>query len=155
MPYSGGVTKRISDTYAARSTYAAAWVGAYWCYGFMDASDADLEWARKISDEYLSIREYFSCDLWPLENPGATHAAWCAMMYDRPEKGDGIIMIFRREESECTDALYETHLSGDYRFTDIDTGESLTVTDGRLRVNMPEKRNSKILRYEKLLGLTV
>ena len=147
VPYSGGVTKRISDTYAARSTYAAAWVGAYWCYGFMDADNADIEWAKKISDEYLSLREYFSCDFYPVENPGATHAAWCASRYDRPENGDGIVMIFKREESNCTDAGYNLGMTGEYIFTDIDSGESFVVTDGKLHVNMPEKRSSKILRY--------
>ena len=150
VPYSGGVTKRISDTYAARSTYAAAWVGAYWCYEYMKATDADLEWARKISDEYLSIREYFSCDFYPLENPGATHAAWCAFMYDRPEMDDGIIMIFRRGESNCTDAVYQLEINGCYEFTDLDSGEVTVVDDAKLHVNMPEKRSSRILRYRKI-----
>ncbi len=152
VPYSGGVTKRISDTYAARSTYAAAWVGAYWCYDFMEATDSDLEWARKISDEYLSIREYFSCDFYPLEDPGATHAAWCAFMYDRPEAGDGIVMVFRRENSNCTDAVYTLGTHGVYEFTDLDTGETIVVADGKLRVSMPEKRSSKIFRYQKKSG---
>ena len=116
----------------------------------MKATDADLEWARKISDEYLSIREYFSCDFYPLENPGATHAAWCAFMYDHPEMDDGIIMIFRREESNCTDAVYQFGINGSYEFTDLDSGEVTVVDDAKLHVNMPEKRSSRILRYRKI-----
>ena len=118
----------------------------------MEATDSDLEWARKISDEYLSIREYFSCDFYPLEDPGATHAAWCAFMYDRPEAGDGIVMVFRRENSNCTDAVYTLGTHGVYEFTDLDTGETIVVADGKLRVSMPEKRSSKIFRYQKKSG---
>ena len=38
-------------------------------------------------------------------------------------------------------------MTGEYIFTDIDSGENFVVTDGKLHVNMPEKRSSKILRY--------
>ena len=83
--------------------------------------------------EYRMLRPYFSCDFYPLENSGWSyaHGGWAAYRYDRPEAGDGIVMVFRRAGSNCELARYP--LEGldpgrVYTVTDIDSGETAEIS---------------------------
>ncbi len=160
LPYSGGVTKKKSDTYAARSTYSAAWVGAYWCYDIMSLDAGDLAWAKKISDEYLRIRPYFDCDFYPLEDSGYSEGGWSAWQYDDPEKREGVVMAFRREESACSRAelpLRGLDPSKTYLFEDIDSGAAAgysgrELLERGLTVEITERRSSKIILYRSMNG---
>jgi hypothetical protein len=112
----------------------------------------------KMCDEYRSLRHFFSCDFYPLENCGWSyeHGGWAAYRYDRPEEGDGMIMAFRRAGSNCTTSCYVLEgLQPDatYTVTDIDTGETTehcgkALTEQGLTVTIPEKYMSKILVYK-------
>ena len=155
LPYTGGVTKQKNDTYAARSTYSQAWVGAYQCYDTMTLAGEDLVWAKKISDEYLRIRPYLDCDFYPLENSGYSSSGWVAWQYDDPEKGEGVIMAFRRMNSTCTKAEFSLGgICADcmYEIEDLDTGDTTTVSgmeilEKGLEVVISERRSSKVLVY--------
>jgi len=78
-----------------------------------------------------------------------------ASQYDRPEKRDGIVTVFRRFLSPCETARFE--LGGiipgtTYSFEDADTGEILEIPADELAKNgfavaMPEKRSSRIYFY--------
>ena len=158
LPYSGGVTKQKNDTYAARSTYSQAWVGAYWCYDTMTLEGEDIPWAKKISDEYLRIRPYMDCDFYPLENSGYSSAGWAAWQYDDPEKGEGVVMAFRRANSSCSQADFTLGgICNDsaYRFEDLDSGEVCILKGSELlekglTVAISEKRSSRILVYSRI-----
>ena len=80
---------------------------------------------RQFTEEYRQVREWFACDFYVLENAGANNEGWCAVQYDRPEKGDGMVMVFRHEHSRCTEASYPLHLNptASYRFVDFNTHE--------------------------------
>ena len=80
---------------------------------------------RQFTEEYRQVREWFACDFYVLENAGANNEGWCAVQYDRPEKGDGMVMVFRHEHSRCTEASYPLHLNptASYRFVDLNTHE--------------------------------
>lgn len=155
LPYSGGVTKQKNDTYGARSTYSQAWVGAYWSYDTMTLEEEDIPWAKKISDEYLRIRPYLDADFYPLENSGYSQAGWTAWQYDAPERGEGVIMAFRRAGSSCTQAAFSLgglREEAEYRFEDLDSGEIQIISGAALQkkgfvLEIPEKRSSKVLVY--------
>ena len=161
VPCSGGVCKRMGDTYATRSSYAPAYVGSWWWTDRPDRPEPDaqkLAWMAKMCDEYRSLRHFFSCDFYPLENCGWSyeHGGWATYRYDRPEEGDGMIMAFRRAGSNCTTSCYVLEgLQPDatYTVTDIDTGEMTehcgkALTEQGLTVTIPERYMSKILVYK-------
>ena len=157
VPCSGGVCKKLGDTYATRSAYAPAYVGSWWWTDRPTPSEEGFAWMAKMCDEYRSLRHFFSCDFYPLENTGWSyaHGGWAAYRYDRPEEGDGLVMAFRRAESNCVTSCYPLEgLEPDrvYVVTDIDTKETAELTgqalmtDG-LTVTIPHKYQSKILLY--------
>ncbi len=150
LPYSGGVEKVKNDTYAARSCYASAFVGSWWWNGQIEVTDADLDWMAARCAEYIRLQPYLSCDFYPIENTGFSSCGWTVWQYDRPENKDGIVMIFRRKNSVCDHASFKIFgASGDapYTFTDIDSGEESSNSDGVLSVDMPTAYLSKIIRY--------
>ena len=114
-------------------------------------------WMAKMCDEYRSLRHFFSCDFYPLENGGWSyaHGGWAAYRYDRPEEGDGMVMAFRRAGSNCVTSSYVLEgldPNATYTITDIDTKETAeisgkTLVDAGLTVTIPGKRESKILLY--------
>lgn len=111
---------------------------------------------RQITEEYRQVREWFACDFYVLENAGANNEGWCAVQYDRPEKEDGMVMVFRREHSRCTEACYPLHLNptASYRFVDLNTHEIRELSAEELKqgfsVRIPNPRESRIITYTKI-----
>ncbi len=157
IPYSGtGNGFGIGDTYKARSCYSASFVSSYWGYEGMELTeDQPLEWVRQIRKEYKRVRPYFSCDYYPLTEVTSVDSSWAASQYDRPEKGDGIVTVFRRVLSPCETARFDLGgimTGASYSFEDADTGEIIKIgadelAEKGLVVAMPEKRSSKIYFY--------
>lgn len=159
VPCSGGVCKRMGDTYATRSSYAPAYVGSWWWTNRPTPSEENFAWMAKMCREYASIRHFFSCDFYPLENGGWSyaHGGWAAYRYDRPEEGDGIVMAFRRAGSNVVTSCYQLEgldMDATYVVTDIDTQESFdilgkTLVEDGLTVSIDNRYESKILLYKK------
>ncbi len=161
VPCSGGVCKRMGDTYATRSAYAPAYVGSWWWTDRPDRpepTEENFAWMAERCNEYRALRPYFSCDFYPLDNCGWSyeHGGWAAYRYDRPEESDGIVMAFRRAGSNGTTAQYPLEgLAPDktYTITDIDTKETVEIpgnilAEQGLTVTIPERYQSKILIYK-------
>lgn len=162
VPCSGGVCKQPGDTYATRSSYAPAYVGSWWWTDRPDRpepTDEVFAWMKGMCDEYRSLRHFFSCDFYPLENGGWSyaHGGWAAYRYDRPEEGDGMVMVFRRAGSNCVTSCYQLEgldIKAVYTVTDIDTKETWEIggrelVEQGLSVTVPNPRQSKILIYSK------
>jgi alpha-galactosidase len=62
-------------------------------------ADFPFDWGKKILDEYLTIRDFYYGDYYPLTSYTQDQAAWLAWQFDRPEQGDGMVQLFRRAES--------------------------------------------------------
>ncbi|NLE14029.1 MAG: hypothetical protein GX628_10200 [Clostridiales bacterium] len=158
LPYNGCTTKTKGDIYAARSTYSSAWGGAFWNAGFQTMDEADLELARDIVEEYKRIRPFFSCDYYSLGSNVYDPSAWTVWQYDRPEKGDGIILAFRRAKSPCASANFIPGGIAErksYEFHDRDCDTKLILTSEELlRNGLPiaigQKRASKLIEYRVL-----
>ena len=159
MPYSGTGTGRLYDEYRMRSSYAAALTSNY----FYTESDPYAEtpekvaFLRKYSDEYLRVRPYFSEDFYPLTEYSDKLDTWCAWQLDRPSEGDGIVQIFRRENSPYETASFSLRAidkSASYRFTDADGGEFTVsgkeLSENGLRISVNEKRKAKLYFYKKI-----
>lgn len=154
LPYTGCTTKTKADTYAARSTYASSWGGAFYNAVFQTMSESDLKWAKKTVDEYKEIRKYFSCDFYNHGTETFDKAAWTVWQYDDSGK-EGIIIAFRREKSphcEANISLKGIKKDFTYEFTNTDSGEVFTISGEKLfedgfTIRLNEKYSSVIIKY--------
>ena len=151
FPYIGCTTKTKGDIYAIRSSYASSWGGAFYNAIFQSMDEADFAWAKQVTDEYRSIRRYFSCDFY---NHGASvfdDTSWAIFQYHDPDTDSGILMAFRRARSPFDSvSLSLKGLAKDcaYRFASTDGATEGEFTDN-LTVSLPERRSSIILHYER------
>lgn len=126
--YSGSGAGRIrNDAYHIRSCYAGAMTTNY-TYSERDDFPADsgqIEWMKKYFDEYLSVRDYFFADMYTLTEKPFGNEVWCAVQYNRAEKCDGLLTIFRRSKAPYDSAIYKLRgLDAEkrYFFRDLDGG---------------------------------
>ena len=157
MPYSGTGTGRICDLYHIRSAYSAS-LGTNYAYSERDAFGDDPEKIRLIrhfTEEYLKLRPFYSEDFYPLTQFSDKEDVWCAMQFDRPEKNDGIVQIFRRDKSPYNSAVLRLgNIRGNsaYTFTDIDDGSSFVRTGKELaergfEIEIAHEHTAKIFMY--------
>lgn len=157
MPYSGtGTGRTVGDTYRFRSAYAPALATNY-MYSEKNpviTDRTDLEWIKKCTEEYLKVRPYLSCDMYPLIIPNADTAGWLAVQYDRPDENDGVLQVFRRENSPYPVAhlkLESLKMGEKYILTDADDGNKVEFTGGtELKIEISEKRTAKLYFYKKI-----
>lgn len=156
MPYSGTGTGREYSEYRIRSAYDYSMTA---CHSFSE-TDAycDTEekalLLKKYAEEYLKLRRYFAEDYYPLTQLSERSDAWCATQFDCPEGNDGIVQVFKREESPYETAvfhLFAVKKDKEYLFSDLDGGE-FTVTGEELikngfRVTIHEKKKAKVYMY--------
>jgi alpha-galactosidase len=133
-------------------------------------ADFPYEWMRNMVAQLKLVRPYYYGDYYPLlpcsENsdcatdPSKERSAafeWAAWQFNRPEQGDGMLQIFRRDESDVTAEdlrLRGLDPSANYEITDLDTKLPRTIS-GRdlmqqgLHVEIKEKREAAIVIYKK------
>lgn len=150
LPYNGCTSKTKADTYAIRSSYSSSWGGAFYNAIFQEMSEEDFVWAKKITEEYRSIRKYFSMDFYNHGSKIFDDTAWTVWQYHDPDTDSGIIMAFRRENSPFDTVKIELRglSEGERVFTSLNDGE---VSEGNstITVTLPEKRSSAIIEYRK------
>jgi alpha-galactosidase len=150
FPYIGCTSKTKSDTYAIRSSYASSWGGAFYNAIFQSMDESDFAWAKRITDEYRSIRRYFSCDFYNHGSSVFDDTSWAIFQYHDPASDSGIVMAFRRASSPfaCVEVAPTGLTDGAYyRTVNLNDGSESTFSE-RLSITLPEKRSSVILRYE-------
>ncbi|MBE6931022.1 MAG: hypothetical protein E7463_12175 [Ruminococcaceae bacterium] len=157
LPCTGTGCGNLYDEYRVRSSYAAAMM-TYHTYLERDDyySGNKAAFIGKYMREYLSVRPYFYEDFYPLTKITNNTDAWSAAQFDRPAMGDGIVQVFRREDSPFETAVFTLGgISADktYRFTDLDDGRSVSIRGEELcadgfRVTIKERRKAKIYRYQ-------
>lgn len=157
MPYSGTGSGRSYDEYRIRSAYAAALTTNY-SFSEREAfcdTEEKVDFIKKYTEEYLKVRPYFSEDFYPLTELSEKLDVWCAMQFNRPQKNDGIIEVFRRENAPYETACFMLRgidESADYLFTDADGGEfrlnGKELAENGIKITVPEKRKAKIYFYK-------
>ena len=159
LPYHGTAPQRPYDLYRARCSYESALATSY-SYSenekFCDTPEK-VELVKKVCNEYLMLRPYFSEDFYPLTGVTSMPDVWSAVQFDRPSENDGILQIFRREKSPCISAVFELYAideNAEYTFTDIDDNSQFTISGKELKENgfgieIKKKRTAKIFIYKK------
>ena len=154
MPLSAGPVWR-ADPYFWRSANVAGPI-VYWD---LRREDYSVEQCRLAVKEARELRPYFLGDLWHLTANTTDPHVWAAYQYHRPEEDDGFACLFRRGDCPYpmmdmslrgvgADARYEVRYFYGYELarTDVRSGEQLRG----LRVEIPEKRRSLLLRYRRV-----
>ncbi len=159
MPYSGTGAGRVwCDTYRIRSAYSGAMVTNHIYTENMplEKDPERIAWLRKYLNEYLSVREYFYEDFYPLTDSVMARLSWCASQYNRPEIGDGIVQVFKRENSPFVKASFK--LRGldpekTYEVRDADGGSwqysGRQLAEG-FSVTVKEDRTAKLYFYKSI-----
>lgn len=159
IPHSGASIGPHYDVYSLRSSYASG-LAVKHAYTVKESFDDEkkLSWLAEYLKEYLDLRPYFTADFHALTEPSGSDDVWSAVQFDRPEQGDGIVQVFRRERAPYTQAIFTLagiDENGEYSFTDIDSSEETHISGAELAehgfcVSIAEKRTAKIYRYRKV-----
>lgn len=160
IPYTGlGYGPTLGDLYSWRSAYASGitvrtWehVDPEWEVG---ASNEPFDWAKKYFDEYMSVRDYFSKDYYPLLPPSKENTTWQASQYIDPDTEKGIVIAYRRAMCPCETVHLEVkgfNPEKTYVFTDEDTGKMFRKSGKELLsegidITLKEKRSSALIKF--------
>lgn len=120
------------------------------------ATGVPVEMAKQRADEVKRLRPYWLGDYYPLLPVNTDETQWCAMQFNRPEEGDGMVLLFRRPESgyvtaELTlrgleaNATYEVVWEDEGR-TELRTGAELA----RLRATVEERPAAVLMTYRRV-----
>ena len=60
-------------------------------------------WGKRVLDQYVALRHLYYGDYYPLTSFSLEQTAWLGWQYDCPERGEGMLQVFRRKDS-----LYES-----------------------------------------------
>ena len=111
---------------------------------------------RRMLEESKSLRPLALGDYYPLTEINSSEQNWCAWQYDRPDLGQGYVMVFRRSKSPFVSARLALHgldPDADYVLTNADTQESKTVNGailaGGYQIDLPKPATNLFLTYRK------
>jgi alpha-galactosidase len=140
------------DDYSFHSAMASAL-----CLGW-PAEDPkfDTTRARLLCERYRQVRRLFNKDWYPLTPYSLDPSAWLGVQFNAPEDHEGVILVFRREQSpqpELRVSLRGVDPKSSYELTWQCTGRKETVQGASLRdgylIRLPEKRSSALILYRK------
>jgi alpha-galactosidase len=154
FPYHGSGLGE-SDPYWFRSCiFPASRVG--W-----DTRKPDLDYAllRRMVAEFHQVQPYLLGDYYPLTAYSQQEDTWVAWQYDQPEEGEGLVQVFRREDSPYEVARFKLRgldPATRYSVTDLDKPEAVQQFGGReltergLPITLPAPRSAGLLTYQRL-----
>jgi alpha-galactosidase len=141
------------DTYGVRTCFALLLGVDY----DIRRDDVDFALLRKLTAEWREIAPNYYGDFWPLTQWSYALDTWIAWQFDRPDEGQGVIQIFRRQESPYETARFKLRgldPAATYRLKDFDK-EGTTEFRGRdlmekgLLVTMEKAPQAAVITYEK------
>jgi alpha-galactosidase len=153
MPYYGS-GMYPGDVYWYRSCiFPASRVG-------LDTRKKDQDYAllKKMMTEFHEVEKYLLGDFYPLTSHSLALDVRAAWQFDRPEMGEGIVQVFRRDESPYETARFRLRglePEAVYRLKDFDHAQR-TEARGRdlmetgLPISLPQRRSSCIVRYQRV-----
>jgi alpha-galactosidase len=135
VPISSGVAS-FPTPYSMRSGYSPG-LNTQWhiFQRKIDDKDFDFEEARRLLDEYKSVRECFYGDYYPLTEYSLSHENWMAWQFHRDDVAQGLVQVFRRKDSPYQAARFKLHglePDADYIVTDRDSKRETTKSGRNL-----------------------
>jgi alpha-galactosidase len=154
VPFQGtGTGSGAISPYLLRSTLITSFTA---CFD-VRRKDLDYDLIRRVLGQWRRYAGYYFGDYYPLTPYSLDPSLWMAWQFDAPEKDEGMVQAFRRGESVYEVARFK--LRGldpvaRYTFTNLDSGESQTLT-GRelleigLAVAIADQPGSAVITYAK------
>ncbi|MBI2844438.1 MAG: hypothetical protein HYX78_13670, partial [Armatimonadetes bacterium] len=138
------------DDYSFRSVMASSL-----CLGWIaDAPDFDLERAKKLVNRYREVRHLVIGAWYPLLLDHRDLTSWSASQYHRPDLNEGMILVFRREESPIKTIQAQLHgldANATYELTSDNTAEKTRAKGSELmkgfEITLPERHMSDLIQY--------
>ncbi|MGQ9607827.1 MAG: NPCBM/NEW2 domain-containing protein [bacterium] len=140
------------DNYSFHSTFASSL-----CLGWIaDASDFNAELGKKMLDLYLETRHLLIGAWYPLLPYSRDPMAWMASQYHRPDLQQGIILVFRHNESPYRTveiSLHDLDPMAKYSLIYTSSGEKISINGASLMtsfiVTLNDKCSSELIIYSK------
>lgn len=146
-----------SSEYDFRSSMSTSMV-MFWDIHSSGSSISEMQACMR---NFKRLRPYYYGDYYPLTETEniLRNDRWLAYQLNRPEKGDGIIMAFRREK--CEDNSLQVKLKGmdknaSYELLDEDSGEKMIKKGEELgrgiTLSRGEKKKSVLISYKQVIN---
>jgi alpha-galactosidase len=113
---------------------------------------------RRVLGQWRHYAECYLGDYYPLTPYNLDPTLWIAWQFDLPEKGEGIVQVFRRHQSVYETARFKLNgLDEDARYliADLDDDTSVLELTGRelmshgVPVSVLEQPGDRVLTYRK------
>ncbi len=151
VPYYGSGVY-ATDKYSTRSYYMP-------CFGVAADVRANADWpaVRRAYDECRKVAPYMLGDYYPLMPYNLQKDRWIAWQFDCPEKGEGMVQAFRREESPYESVRLKLHgldPNAVYTLTNFDAAGTTEMTGsellhGGLPIAIKEQPGAAVITYKK------
>lgn len=141
-------------------------VRSHMCPSFcvcVDARKEGIDWNlyRSLVNQWREVSDSMLGDYYPLMPYNLADDCWMAWQFDRPEQGEGMIQVFRRNTSIYESARLKLHgldPAGQYEVTDLDTNKSKTVSgrellDQGLLVEIAQQPAAVLIKYKKISSM--
>ena len=162
LPFQGSddSTAPIGDDYMFFSMMATGCMFGptspeYGFFLFRGPTDEETAWFKRNFDMAKRMRPYFMGDYYPLCEPiGPEETVWCAWQFDRPDLGEGVVEVFRREKASADTFRLEVQgldASAQYRLVHFD-GRTETISGdvfGRYEAKLAKPRSFDLIFYRK------
>lgn len=152
LPYYAGCFGKYDDPYMFRSNMAHVMGGG------VDAHNKDhfKQLPKRLEEWRKTVANYWG-DFWPLTPYSLDNKAWIAWQFDCPEKGEGVVQVFRRAESDVEAARFRLRglePGAVYTLTNLDATGSTEMTgrellDTGLPVTIKDQPGAIIITYKK------
>jgi alpha-galactosidase len=140
------------DDYSFHSAMASSLIPGW----IADDPKFDTARAKAITGTYRRVRHLLSGDWYGLTDGNRDEAKWLASQYDRPDLGEGMVLVFRR--AKCTEDALTVALKGldekaTYAVTFTTTGETRRMPGRELAaglvVTLKQAPKSELITYRK------
>lgn len=159
----GGAPTRPGDTYNFRSSWCGGipfslfHAGGFGSALTAPAPDYPIDWHRRMIVDYQRVRKCYTGDFYALTGCSTSDKEWFAYQMDRPDLGEGVVVVLRRPKSPFTTAelcLSGLTPAGRYVVEDLDGGPEQKATGRRLmgkglRVVIKERPGSVVKIYRR------
>lgn len=118
---SKGPAAEVVDPYLFRSHMAPSLIA---CWDVRRESN-DYEALRRLTAQFEKVAPAYLGDYYPLTSYSLSKDVWMAWQFDQPEKGEGVVQVFRREGSAYETARFKLHglkAAANYVVENIDGG---------------------------------
>lgn len=125
-----------------------------------DVRKTGVDWPliRRVADQWRQVADCFLGDFYPLTSYQLNEELWLAWQFDLPERGRGMVQVFRRAESSYESARFRLrglHPNAHYRVINFDTPNPNQEFTGRelsetgLLVSLTARPAAAVIAYQR------